>query len=59
VFGGTTANVFKVTPSGIRTTIYARNVNSGVVMDSAGNLYGTTSTGGTAKLGSVYKLTLK
>jgi uncharacterized repeat protein (TIGR03803 family) len=34
-------------------------INSGLVSDGAGNLYGTTFTGGTAKLGSVYKLTLK
>jgi uncharacterized repeat protein (TIGR03803 family) len=32
-------------------------VNSGVVFDAAGNLYGTTSSGGSGQLGVVYKLT--
>jgi len=56
--GGT---VWQVTPEGRESVLhYFRNVfiNSGLVIDSAGNLYGTTFNGGSAGLGSVYKLTL-
>jgi uncharacterized repeat protein (TIGR03803 family) len=68
---GTTVNggpaklgvVFKLDPTGHETVLYsftggtdAENPAVGVIRDSAGNLYGTTSGGGTAGLGAVYKL---
>lgn len=39
------------------TTTDGWNPNSGVIMDSAGNLYGTTSSGGAYGAGTVFKLT--
>jgi uncharacterized repeat protein (TIGR03803 family) len=55
--------VYKLDPAGHETVLYSftggadgNNPNSGVVRDSAGNLYGTTFTGGTAGAGLVYKL---
>lgn len=57
--GGT---VWRVNPQGRETVLHYFppnvEINSGVVIDSAGNLYGTTFNGGSAGLGSVYKLTL-
>lgn len=66
-FGGTTGGsgvVYQLDPSGNETVLYSfsgpdgANPTSGVVRDSAGNLYGTTSRGGPAGTGSgvVYKL---
>jgi uncharacterized repeat protein (TIGR03803 family) len=59
--------IFKLTPSGTFTTIYEFCSQSGcadgaepyggVVLDSKGNLYGTTSDGGADNAGTVFKLT--
>jgi uncharacterized repeat protein (TIGR03803 family) len=57
--------VFKLTPAGAETVLYNFNYlppgpvdpyASGVVVDSAGNVYGTTMEGGTYNLGTVYKI---
>jgi uncharacterized repeat protein (TIGR03803 family) len=57
--------VFKLTPSGTETILHSFDANgidgygaaAGVVLDAKGNLYGTTQSGGTYGLGTVYKLT--
>ncbi len=62
--------VFKVSPSGIESVLYnfpavaADNTNvggatpfSGLVMDSSGNLYGTTVNGGPSAAGTAFELT--
>lgn len=67
--GGTTLDgtVFELSPSGAgwnETILHTFGVSSGdgqtpqgwLVMDSAGNLYGTTIFGGSRKLGTVYEL---
>jgi uncharacterized repeat protein (TIGR03803 family) len=72
LFGGTTGNgvVFKLTPpvgggngAWSETPIYSftggsdgREPFSGVIFDSAGNLYGTTAHGGLSDNGTVFKL---
>ncbi len=55
--------VFKLDPTGNETVLYnftggadGGNPQAGVVRDSAGNLYGTASTGGAENGGVVYKL---
>jgi uncharacterized repeat protein (TIGR03803 family) len=55
--------VYKVSPSGQETVLYSfmgapdgANPYGGVTLDSAGNLYGTTYTGGTDGLGVIYML---
>jgi uncharacterized repeat protein (TIGR03803 family) len=55
--------VFKLDPAGDETVLYSFSNGSdgggpeaGVILDSEGNLYGTTEEGGTATLGVVYKL---
>jgi uncharacterized repeat protein (TIGR03803 family) len=56
--------VFKVDPSGKETVLYSftggssdgANPKGGVVFDAADNIYGTTSKGGTANVGTVFKL---
>jgi uncharacterized repeat protein (TIGR03803 family) len=56
--------VFKLDPSGKETVLYSftntngdgANPAAGVIMDSAGNLYGTTLVGGSAGGGTVFKL---
>jgi uncharacterized repeat protein (TIGR03803 family) len=68
LFGGTLGNgvIFKVSPTGKETIIYTftGGPDGGVpayvtlISDSAGNLYGTTSAGGTFGNGVVFKLTL-
>jgi uncharacterized repeat protein (TIGR03803 family) len=56
------ANVFKIVPSQgfLQTNIYtftsSEGFPTGVTVDSAGNLYGATYTGGTKNLGTVWKL---
>jgi uncharacterized repeat protein (TIGR03803 family) len=64
-FGGNNfaGEVFKVTPSGAETTLYSftggadgGDPQAGLIKDSAGNLYGTTTSGGTSGLGTVFKL---
>jgi uncharacterized repeat protein (TIGR03803 family) len=63
--GGTYGNgtVFKLEPSGRETLLYSFTggadgavASSGLTMDSGGNLYGTTFSGGTYKFGNVFKL---
>jgi uncharacterized repeat protein (TIGR03803 family) len=56
--------VFKVAPNGTETVLYAFQggadgwyPENGVVMDGAGNLYGTTETGGSSDAGTVFKVT--
>jgi uncharacterized repeat protein (TIGR03803 family) len=62
---GATSNgtVFKLTPGGVKTTLYAFGSlpdgsvpQGGVVIDGAGNLYGTTTSGGTSGHGTVFKV---
>ncbi len=55
--------VFKIDPSGTETIIHSFKGGAdgaapygGVVMDSAGNLFGTTSEGGTSNAGTVFKI---
>jgi len=55
--------VFKVDPTGHETVLYSftgfsdgSEPTAGVIRDSAGNLYGTTSGGGAAAAGVVYKI---
>ncbi len=60
--GGT---VFKVTPNGQETVLYSfggvsgdgQNPQAGLIMDTSGNLYGTTYSGGSNNSGTVFKLT--
>ena len=61
-YGGGT--VFKVTPAGIETVLYnfgsipdGNTPWAGLIMDKAGNLYGTTFYGGVYNMGTVFKLT--
>ena len=71
---GTTSNggtaekgvVFKVDSRGQETVLYSftggadgADPEASLVMDAAGNLYGTTNAGGTAGAGTVFKLTQK
>jgi uncharacterized repeat protein (TIGR03803 family) len=68
-FGGAASGgtVYELTPSGggwTESVIYSFNnspdgyfPNSGVILDDAGNLYGTTYYGGTDGVGTVYQLT--
>ena len=62
--------VFKLTPSGSETVLYSfgatnpigsttdgANPQAGLIMDANGNLYGTTSGGGSKGNGTVFKLT--
>jgi uncharacterized repeat protein (TIGR03803 family) len=56
--GGNFGTVFKITPKGKETVIYSflgvpdgQQPQAGVVMDPAGNLYGTTLNGGDANCG--------
>jgi uncharacterized repeat protein (TIGR03803 family) len=55
--------IYKVDPSGNETVLYSftggadgATPSAGVLLDSAGNLYGTTSGGGTSGHGTVFKL---
>jgi uncharacterized repeat protein (TIGR03803 family) len=56
--------VFKLSPSGTETVLYSLKGGSdgsgpaaGLIADSSGNLYGTTSGGGASGNGTVFKLT--
>lgn len=56
-----TGVVFKVSPEKEETVLHTFSDESyhvGLVMDATGNLYGTSTAGGSANLGYVYKLTL-
>jgi len=65
--GGTygQGTVFKVAPSGVETVLYSfggqpgdgTSPTAGVTLDKAGNLYGTTWSGGSCDGGTVFKLT--
>ncbi len=55
---------FEVTPKGVETVLYSFAGGSdgsfpegGVITDKAGNLYGTTSSGGTSNDGAVFMVT--
>jgi uncharacterized repeat protein (TIGR03803 family) len=60
---GGCGTVFKITPTGKETVIYAFNGKkdgshpvAGMIADGAGNLYGTTYEGGNGDWGTVFKL---
>lgn len=66
-YGGGTigyGTVFKINASGTESILYSFGVNAsdgrgpsgGLIMDSAGNLYGTTFSGGTIGNGTVFKI---
>ena len=65
--GGAFSNgtVFKIDPSGTETVLHSFKVdgidgylpNASLVLDAAGNLYGTTYAGGTFGYGTVFRLT--
>ncbi len=55
--------VFKIDPNGVETVLHAfkggtdgQYPNSGVILDQSGNLYGTTSQGGTYGYGTVFRI---
>lgn len=62
--GSGCGTVFKLTPAGAETILYAFTGGSdggtpaaGLIMDKKGNLYGTTVNGGTSNYGTVFELT--
>lgn len=64
-FGGAAdlGTVFKIDPNGKEIVLYSfagspdgRNPGAGLVMDVAGNLYGTTEFGGTSDLGTIFQI---
>jgi uncharacterized repeat protein (TIGR03803 family) len=66
VVGGSVncGTVFRVTPSGKFTSTYSFlggndgcNPNASVIRDAAGNIYGTTISGGPSNAGTVFKIT--
>jgi uncharacterized repeat protein (TIGR03803 family) len=61
----TTGAVFKITPSGKESILYSFGPlagsdgnfpSDGVIMDSAGNLWGTTRSGGSPGTGTVFEI---
>jgi uncharacterized repeat protein (TIGR03803 family) len=57
--------VFQVTPAGVLTVLYSftggtdgQQPYAGLVADSGGNLYGTTSFGGNNNAGSLFRITM-
>ena len=64
-FGGTAdlGTVFKIDPNGNETVLHSftgnpdgRNPDAGLVIDVAGNLYGTTEFGGTSDSGTIFHI---
>jgi uncharacterized repeat protein (TIGR03803 family) len=63
--GGSSEGVaYQITPGGTQTLLHAfnsvpdgNNPNGGLVMDTAGNLYGVTTHGGTSEWGTIFKIT--
>ena len=64
-FGGSyfAGNVFKIDPTGTETVLYSftgstdgSTPQAGLIRDSAGNLYGTTTYGGASGFGTVFKV---
>jgi len=64
-FGGDSdlGTVFKIDPNGRESVLLSfagspdgRNPYAGLVMDAAGNLYGTTEFGGTSDLGTIFQI---
>jgi uncharacterized repeat protein (TIGR03803 family) len=60
---GNIGTVFKIAPGGAETVLYAFHgagdgayPKAGLIEDKAGNLYGTTTAGGTGDFGTVFKL---
>ena len=67
IFGGAHdfGIVFQIGPNGVETVLHAFAGGhdgyypaAGLIADSAGNLYGTTTNGGTYSRGTVFKVTL-
>ncbi len=65
-YGGTynLGTVFKITPTGVETVLYSfgggtdgANPYAGLIQGTDGNIYGTTSFGGTNNRGTVFKIT--
>jgi len=62
--GSSPGTVFKISPSGTKTTLYSfgKSANDGekpygsVILDSSGNLYGTTNEGGAYGDGTLFKI---
>ena len=61
--GGFCGVVFKLSPTGTETVLYrftggadGGNPDAGLIQDAAGNLYGTTVSGGASNLGVVFEL---
>lgn len=66
MFGGGLNNdgtVFKITPSGVITTLYNFSGNDGLTpfggltLGTDGNFYGTTTSGGPSHMGTIFKIT--
>jgi uncharacterized repeat protein (TIGR03803 family) len=69
LYGTTTGSVFKIIPNGVNNwylaniltftngAVQGNTPNGTPILDSAGNVYGTTTFGGKSNLGVVYKLT--
>jgi uncharacterized repeat protein (TIGR03803 family) len=59
IFGVLNSGIFELTSGGVERLLYNSGsvfMGPGLVKDKAGNFYGTTINGGSAGLGSVYKL---
>ncbi len=58
-YGTTSRSVYKITAAGVLTTLLVGGdvKGRGLATDLAGNLYGTTGTGGTLNAGTIFKLT--